>query len=137
MMMMTEVNLKCRVMQLAKKVYRKVNVPHQRSSCSRTPPQPGTVHSSSTSFARGDVAVDEAASIADFNSISTAVFIGVGTGSNADINGLYSPAEERGEDGRILYRTSPPALAATLLPPSAKVVVISAPGRVSAIPLHI
>ena len=52
-------------------------------------------------------AVDEAdAAILADNSKATDVFISGVKGVNSVINGLYSPTQETGQDGRILYRKS-------------------------------
>ena len=49
-------------------------------------------------------AAAEAASVANGNSKATAIFISGATGpAAAIINGPYSPTQERGLDGRILY----------------------------------
>ena len=52
-----------------------------------------------------DAHAPETCAIADDNSKATCIFISGATGPNAQhINGHYSPTQERGLDGRILYR---------------------------------
>ena len=49
---------------------------------------------------------EEAAAILKDNSNATDVFISGVKGINPKINGLYSPTQETGLDGRMLYRKS-------------------------------
>ncbi len=56
--------------------------------------------------AEGKAVLAEAAAVLNDNSKATDIFISGVQGVNSAINGLYSPTEETGQDGRILYRKS-------------------------------
>ena len=56
--------------------------------------------------AEAEAKAEEAAAILKDNSNATDVFISGVKGINPKINGLYSPTQETGLDGRMLYRKS-------------------------------